>query len=46
MADMEKIKRSFWLTAGQIGFLAAEAARLGISVPDVLRRLIDKARRA
>ena len=46
MADMDKIKRSFWLTRHQIAFLFAEATRLGISVPDVLRRLIDKAREA
>ena len=39
-----KIKRSFDLTAQQIAYLKAEAKRLGITISDALRRLIDKAR--
>lgn len=39
-----KIKRSFDLTAQQLAFLKAEAKRLGITLSDALRKIIDKAR--
>lgn len=39
-------RRSVSLPAPAWEWLESEAARLGISVPDVLRRLIDKARKA
>lgn len=43
---MKKIRRSMDFTEPQMKFLKAEAKRLGISVPDVVRRLIDSARGA
>jgi hypothetical protein len=37
-------RRSILLTDPQIAFLQAEAARLGITVADLIRRIIDKHR--
>jgi hypothetical protein len=37
-------KRMISFTAPQIAFLNAEAARLGISVADLVRRIIDQHR--
>lgn len=39
-----KIKRSFDLTRQQIDYLKAEAKRLGITLSEALRKIIDKAR--
>ena len=39
-------RRSFSLPDPAWDWLETESARLGISVPDVLRRLIDRARKA
>jgi hypothetical protein len=37
-------KRMVSLTGPQVAFLKAEAARLGISVADLIRRIIDQYR--
>jgi hypothetical protein len=37
-------KRMVSLTEPQVAFLKAEAARLGISVADLIRRIIDQYR--
>ncbi len=37
-------KRMISFTAPQLEWLEAEAKRLGISVPELVRRLIDQAR--
>ena len=39
-------RTSITLTGPQHVWLAAEAARLGITVSDLIRRLLDKTRRA
>lgn len=39
-----KIKRSFDLTVQQLAFLKAEAKRLGVSLSEALRAILDKAR--
>lgn len=39
-------KYSFSLTAEQAAWLRKEAARLGIGLPELLRRIIDLARKA
>jgi len=43
---MAKVKRSIDFTPQQLAFLTKEAERLGITVADVVRRIIDKARKA
>lgn len=43
---MDKIKRSVDFSAPQMAFLRKEAKRLGLSVSDVIRRIIDKERGA
>lgn len=40
------IKRTFVLTESQMQWLSKEAARLQISLGEVLRRIIDLARKA
>lgn len=41
-----KIKRSFDLSAAQFRWLTEEAKKLGLSISEFLRRIIDKARGA
>lgn len=40
------MKRSIILTAKQYAFLEKEAARIGITVADLIRRIIDQHREA
>jgi hypothetical protein len=40
------IKYLISFTAQQLAWLREEAARLGISVPELVRRIVDKARGA
>lgn len=40
------IRRSIPLTDPQVAFLTAEAERLGISVPELIRRILDQYREA
>lgn len=39
-----KIKRSFDLTKQQLDYIKAEAKRLGVSLSEALRAIIDKVR--
>ncbi len=43
---MTMIKRMISFTQPQMEWLTAEAKRLGISIPELIRRIVDQARKA